>query len=74
MKKFKRKKLLEFLGWNYVVNHNTKNIHEVKYSSERCNLNQQNAENCEYIRNRKVKKLLNEGYGICLHCLDNSVK
>jgi hypothetical protein len=68
MEKFKRNKLVEFLGWKYIVNHATKSIHKVTNASERCNFQLMLKCNTEYVRERKMEKLIVMGYDGCGWC------
>ena len=61
---FKRFKF--WLGYKYLVNHNTKEIHVLKEVTTKCRLAMMS--NKEVITSRKVKKLLNKGYNGCRHC------
>ena len=63
----KRNLFIEFFGWRYIVNHNTKEIHRADSTDSRCRFHLMTK--CERITKRKLKKLLERGYNGCRWCL-----
>lgn len=65
----KRNKLLEWLGFSLIANHNTKEIHDMSHISGRCRLYWMR--NANYISQRKAKKLYENDYNGCRYCNKN---
>lgn len=62
----KRNKFLELIGFKFIVNHESKEIHRVKFLTENCFVD--TMVNSGYATARKVKKLLRQNYNGCRHC------
>ena len=63
----KRNYFLEFFGYRYYANHNTKEIHRIDSSDVRCRFSLMTHK--ERITKRKLKKLLANGYNGCRWCM-----
>jgi len=63
----KRNRFLESLGWRYIANHWTKEIHRANSTDSRCHFDLM--KQAQRITKRKLKKLLNRGYNGCRWCL-----
>lgn len=61
-----RNKFLEWLGFELIANHNTKEIHKVEKMTYKCRLRWMR--NASYISKRKAEKLYKNGYNGCRYC------
>jgi len=62
----KRNKFLEFIGFKFIANNNTGEIHRVETLSKACRISMMT--NARYITGRKVRKLLKKGHNGCRFC------
>jgi len=59
---------MEFIGYRYFINTQTKEIHDVKNATGACGLSY--IKHGKYVSKRTAKKLLSSGeYNGCAHCL-----
>ena len=63
----KRNKFLELIGYKYIFNHNSKEIHRVTGINSPCRVEYMT--NAEYCTTKKAKRLIdNGGYNGCRYC------
>lgn len=62
----KRNKLLECIGFKFIVNHESKEIHRVNLLTQNCFVKKM--KNSVYSTLWSVKRLLKKGYNGCTHC------
>lgn len=63
----KRIKILEAIGFKYIINKATKEIHYAPRISNKCGI--QYLRNGKYATARRVKRLITKkGYNGCVHC------
>ena len=64
----KRKRILELIGFRFIVNHKTNEIHRVRHITKNCMI--QVMTNGRYNTKWRVKKLMkrNERYNGCRYC------
>ena len=63
----KRSWFLELLGFKYIVNHHTKEIHRAESTDSRCRFFLMTK--AERINKKKLQKLLTQGYNGCRWCM-----
>lgn len=68
----KRNKLLECIGFKYIVNHSTNEIHRVKFLTENCFVYKMTS--AGYATGWKIKRLLKQGYNGCRNCFKSEDK
>lgn len=62
----KRSKFLEWIGYKFIANHRTKEVHIASKMTDRCRLIFMR--NAEYVSEKRVKKLYESGYNGCRFC------
>lgn len=62
----KRNGFLEMLGYVYIANHYTREIHRVVMMTSKCRL--PFMRNASYCTARKARKLMKKGYNGCKYC------
>lgn len=68
----KRNKLLELIGFKFIVNHSSKEIHRVQYLTMNCFIDKM--KHSGYATSWKVKRLLKRNYNGCRHCYSTENK
>jgi len=66
---------LIFLGFGYLVNHRSKEIHQLNEKHKNCKIHLITKHNREYVSRRKALRLIKEdGYNGCRWCWDDADK
>lgn len=60
-------RIKKFFGFKYLVNLNTKEIHDLNNNHKNCHVDL--IKNTKYIRKRKLEKYLNDDFNGCRFCL-----
>jgi hypothetical protein len=59
-------KIKQIFGYKYIVNHNSKEIHRIKFRTSKCRFSLM--KNAVQIRKKDADWLLSEGYDGCKYC------